>query len=124
VRLDIVDLLVQASNNGYIEREPADMHEFALNVLNTGSPKLVGQAAISLSLFERDADVLALERIALQRDSRTFRSIVIALARMCAPTADEALSRIEQDASASDKEFIKDTRERMTAFKQQGVCQR
>ncbi len=124
VRLDIVDLLVQASNNGEIEREPADMHEFARNVLSTGSPKLVGQAAITLSLFERDDDVSALEKIALQRDSRTFRSIVIALSRMCAPAADAALTRIEQGASASDQQFIKDTRTRMTAFKQQGVCQR
>jgi hypothetical protein len=124
VRLDLVDLLVQASNNGEIEREPSDMHEFARNVLSTGSPKLVGQAAITLSLFERDDDVSALEQVALKRDSRTFRSIVIALARMCAPAADAALTRIERGASSSDQEFIKDTRARMSDFKQQGVCER
>ena len=94
VRLDLVDLLVQASKNGEIEHEPAGMHDFVQSVLSTGSPKLVGQAAITLSLFDRDDDVPTLEQIALQRNSGTFRSIVIALSRMCAPAADAALARI------------------------------
>lgn len=124
VRLNLVDILLQASKNGEIEREPADMHDFVRNTLSTGSPKLVGQAAITLSTFDRDDDVPALEQIALQRDSRTLRSTTIALSRMCAPAADAALARIEQEASASDREFIKDTRARMSEFKQQpGVCQ-
>jgi hypothetical protein len=124
VRLNLADILQQAAKNGDITSEPADVHDFVRNMLDTGSPKLVSQAAITLATFDRDEDVTAPERIAVQRDSQTFRSIVIALARMCAPAADEALARAEQDASASDKEFIKGTRERMSAFKQQGVCQR
>lgn len=125
VRLNLADILLQAAKNGDIAREPADAHDFVRNTLDTGSPKLVGQAAITLSTFDRDEDVPALERIALQRDSRTFNSIVVALSRMCATGADAAFNRIEQEASASDKEFIKDTRTRMSNFKQQpGVCQR
>lgn len=125
VRLNLADILLQAAKNGDITREPADVHDFVRSTLDTGSPNLVGQAAIILSTFDRDEDVAALERIALQRDSRTFRSIIIALSRMCASAADAALDRIEQEASASDKEFIKDTRTRMSDFKQQpGVCQR
>lgn len=124
VRLNVADILVQAAKNGDITSEPADVHDFVRNTLDTGSPNLVGQAAITLSTFERDEDVPALERIAMQRDPRTFRSIILALSRMCAPAADAALTRIEQGASSSDQEFIKDARERMTAFKQQGVCQR
>ncbi len=124
VRLNLVDILVQASKNGEIEREPAGMHDFVRNIVSTGSPQLVSQAAITLSTFDRDDDVPALEQVALRRDSRTFRSTVIALSRMCAAAAGAALARIEQEAPASDKEFIKDTKTRMSDFKQQpGVCQ-
>ncbi|WP_232831458.1 hypothetical protein [Peristeroidobacter agariperforans] len=124
VRLDLADILLQAAKNGDITQEPVDVHDFVRNILDTGSPKMVSQAAITLSTFDEDADVPALERIALQRDSRTFRSIIIALSRMCASAADEALNRIEQEATASDKEFIRDTKTRMTDFKRQpGACQ-
>jgi hypothetical protein len=124
VRLNLADILLQAAKNGEITSEPADVHDFVRNTLDTGPPKLVSQAAITLSTFDQDEDVPALERIALQRDSRTFRSTIIALSRMCGSAAETALARIEQDASAADKEFIKDTRARMSDFKQQpGVCQ-
>lgn len=124
VRLNLADILVQAARNGDITGEPADVHDFVRNTLDTGSPNLVSQAAITLSTFDREEDVPALERIAMQRDARTFRSVVVALSRMCAPVADEALARIEHGASSSDQEFIRRTNERMAAFKEQGVCDR
>lgn len=123
VRLDLADILVQAARNGEIESEPADAHQFAIDLVNTQPPKLVNQALTMLSTFERDEDVAVIEKVALRRDQRTFRSAVAALSSMCAPAAQPALDRIEQGASSSEKEFIRDTRTRLSDYRQRaGGC--
>jgi hypothetical protein len=123
VRLNLADILVQAARNGEIESEPADAHQFALDVVNTQPPKLVNQALTMLSIFERDEDVAVIEKVALRHDQRTFRSAVAALSSMCAPAARAALDRIEQGASSSEKEFITDTRTRLSDYRQRaGGC--
>lgn len=118
VRLNLADILVQAAKNGEIKSEPGGAHEFVRDVVNTGSPKLVNQALITLSVFDRDDDVAAIEQVALRHDPQTSRSALIALSAMCAPAAEAALVRIEQEASGSEKEFAKDTRTRMSDYRQ------
>lgn len=123
VRLNLAGILVQAAKDGEIKSEPAGAHEFVRDVVNTGSPKLVNQALITLSAFDRDDDVTAIEQVALRRDPQTFRSAIIALSATCAPAAEAALVRIEQGASGSEKQFAKDTRTRMADYRQRtGGC--
>lgn len=111
IRAELANLLVQARRNGLVEIDPSEFREFLLPYLHDADRRMVGSVLSSLGSLDDPGDV---ERIAAHIDGgegRSFKSAVIALARMCNAAAGRELDKVERELSDPAKlQFVADIR--------------
>ena len=122
VRVNVVDILIQAERNGYLREEPVGAHEYVRTLVREAEPRVVSQGVITLAMFGLADDVPLIEEVGTHNEE-IFRSSVIALSTMCTTAADEALDRLESLVTGPSRTFVRDTSTRMSAYKERsGQC--
>lgn len=118
IRIELANVLIQASNNGFIRFNRGDARTYSRQVAR-GSPKEARVTAIlNLGLLDDARDVDLLKDIGLEEDSQTFRPAVIALARMCDPSAQNALADVRSRVRDQEhREFAHKPVEELAPFK-------
>jgi hypothetical protein len=93
IRLEVADVLMQASRNGAPNLEPAAYVDYARQHARSKDPDVARQAVLVLGVANDPVDIGLLAEILSVESEATFRAAAIALVRNCA--VDEArVSRI------------------------------
>lgn len=95
VRIELANVLTQASKNGFVKIDQGAIREYAREVLRgtDETPKVT--AVLTLGLTNDPADVGILKNEALREHPQTFRAAVIALHEICHRQAALAISDLK-----------------------------
>ncbi len=118
VRLDIGNVLAQASRNGRIEVDSDAIHDFAYRLIRSADVDVASDALWTVAIFDRSQDVAEIKSIALTRRGRPFHVAVISLTDMCNEAAAKALTELESASLTPDEfEYLIDTAQKSAEFK-------
>lgn len=124
VRVEIANVLLQASERRRLDVPRSELARFVRSKVDSPDIDVATTAILTLKILDEDVDVQILEKIALRSDGpelndpARFRASVISLATMCNAASDAALMRVAQKVQEQDHlDFIKETREKVSAFK-------
>lgn len=109
VRLEITDVLLQASRNGAIGLEPAAYAAYARQNAMSKDADVARQALLVLGIANDPADVPVLAGVLAEEQEATFRAAATSLARNC--VVDEArISRIADGLKKAElKEYLRES---------------
>ena len=126
VRLDIGNVLAQASRNGRIEVDSDAIHDFAYRLVRSADVDVASEAVWTLEIFDRSEDVAEIKSIALTAHGELFHAAVISLARMCNENAAKALVDLDSANLTADQfVYVMETTQNFAEFKEQtGSCKR
>lgn len=102
IRIEIADVLIQASNNGLIELDRREARAYSRQVAQGITADAKTTAILNLGLLGNPGDIQLLKEIALREDRQTFRAAVISPARMCGPDAEKALAEVRAKVTGAD----------------------
>jgi hypothetical protein len=118
VRIELANVLVQASNNGLIKVDREAIRKYAMQVIS-GTDQLARATAINtLGLIRNSADLELIKNIALEEDARTFWAAIIALSASCDPRANVMLDDIKKNARRDEsKKFLQESYPALMGYK-------
>lgn len=123
MRVAIADVLVHALVNRAAQLEAFDLRPELLSYLNSDDSDVVWRALIIVAMLDDEQDVAAIEAVAAQRNSGTFRAAIMALSGMCNVKAAMALDRLAKSLSGETLETLVGIRLRREEFKTRtGAC--
>ena len=118
VRVEIANVLVQASNNGLVKVNRDELRTYAKQVI-TGSDQMAKATAVStLGLLGNSADINLLKNIALEENPRTFSSAILALSENCDSKATSALNDVKSKVNSNQsKKILRDIAATLNGYK-------
>lgn len=124
VRLDIGNVLAQATRNGLIQADEIAIHDFAVSLIDSTDVDVAGNALWTLSIFDREQDVSEIKRVALTRRGKPFYLAVMALSNMCNDSAAKAIEKLRSaELTKEQLTFIVDRIQQSADFKERtGSC--
>jgi len=102
VKTELANILAQGANNGLISVNREELKLYSRKMAITKNGGVRRTAILTLGLLGDPDDVTLLKEIALKEEAATFRAAVIAIAKICDRTAENAL--IEIRARVADRE--------------------
>ncbi len=124
VRLDIGNVLAQASRNGRIDVDSDAIHDFAYRLVRSADVDVASEAVWTLGIFDRSEDVAEIKSIALTAHRKLFHVAVISLTDMCNEAAAKALTELESASLTPDEfAYLIETTQKSAEFKERtGRC--
>ena len=123
IRIEIADVLVQATNNGAKTGPLAELAQFARAMSDSTDTAVASQGILVMGEVNEQQDVAALTRIALREERFTFEAAVASLAHSCWVDAP-MIQRIEGELkSSAHRDFLEATWKNGEAVRQ-GICER
>lgn len=118
VRVEIANVLVQASNNGLVKVNRDELRIYAKQVI-VGSDQMAKATAVStLGLLRNSADIELFKNIALEENPRTFFYAILALSQNCDSKATSALDDVKRKINSSQsKKVLRDTSATLNGYK-------
>jgi len=107
IRIEVANVLAQASNNGFVKIDREELREYARHVISGSNERAKSEAVLTLGVINNPGDVKLLKDIALLENPQTFRAAVIALAASCHPSGEAALAELRTKARGREnREFV------------------
>src|SRR5690349_8661414 len=107
IRIEVANVLAQASNNGLVKLNRDDLRKYARHVIAGSNEPAKSVALLTLGLINDPRDVKLLEEVALLENPQTYRAAVIALAESCHPSGDRALAQLRTTVRGREnREFV------------------
>lgn len=114
IRLEIADILVQASKSSILdldENEKKDIHDYVLEYIGNKNPDIIRRVVMILSTIDDKNDVEKVYAIAKEQRGFPYYSAVLSLVRMCSEEASAALLRLEEIVTNKEKRsYIRTTK--------------
>lgn len=118
VKVEVANLLAQASRNGYIDVDLPELHRYVRTLLDSTDLRVVRAAVLTLSVFDDCQDLHPLLAEALKNRKATFRSSVVALSVSCCQSAGDVLDELEESVKREkDRLYISEMREKNVSYK-------
>jgi hypothetical protein len=109
VRIEVANVLIQASNNGLIKVDQDELRKYARLVVSGSDQLAVASAISTLGLIKNSEDIKLIERVALEENPRTFARAIIALAENCDPAAEIVLNDVSKRVGRDEsKRFLRE----------------
>lgn len=109
VRVNLLDVLVQATGQGFDEQDGIDYREDAIRFLTNDDPTVVQRALMVLSFLDGPENVSIISDVAIHTgNDRTFRYAIAALRFMSVPEAQSAIDEILTNSSPDRVELVTD----------------
>lgn len=124
IRVELADLLVQASDNEVIalsEVELKEIRDFMLNELKKPAARYQQTVLSTLSFFDDSEVISEVGLIVKTKNSITFRSGLLSLALMCSSDASSELDKIKETLNDKELSFLFDAQQSLASYKK-GVC--
>lgn len=121
IRINVADLLVQASHNRLLDINEVEFQRYARQLLNSDEIEVSSVAFFVLARIDDPNDVEVIEPFALMESQYLARSAIVAIAMMCNGSAKESLQRIETTLNTQEMQIhLRKTREQFDRLKKSG----
>jgi hypothetical protein len=118
IRIEIANVLVQASNNGYVKINREELRKYSKQVIAGSNEKAKATAVSTLGLIKNSGDIEMLKHVALEENPQTFWAAIIALSENCDARASVALKDIKGRVSHSESiKFLQDSSETLKEYR-------
>ncbi len=109
VRVSLIDVLLQADNNGFPILDSNELFEEVLSGLDSKNPQVVQRSLMILGFRDKKEYASEIERIArATKNDTTFRVAIIALKFMSPEHGEPVVARVREDSSAHRQAIVDD----------------